>query len=130
MTAASANSAVAAAVVWWVHHLGLHLTVTQQSAILTIVTALAGMAAAAVTRPVRVTAFVTALSTAAVAAGAFGLKLPPYWIAGELPAASLLVGALLRLHVSPASLLADAEAALAPRPPVPASAPASVPPVT
>lgn len=131
MTAATANSAIAAAVVWWAHHLGLHWTVTQQHAILTIVTAVAGMAAAALTRPWRVTAFFTALGTAATAAGAFGLKLSPEVIASELPVVSLVIAGLLRSHVSPASLVADAEAVLgAPATPAPASVPAPVPPVT
>ena len=112
MTAASANSAIAAAVVWWAHHLGLHWTVTQQHAILTIVTALAGMAAAAVTRPVRVTAFFTALGTAATAASAFGLHFSPQLIAGEMPLIMLALAGILRGHVSPSALLADAQAAV------------------
>jgi lysozyme len=107
LTAAAANSAIAAAVVWEAGHLGLHLTHTQKSAVLTIVVALAGLAAALLTRPARVTAAFTALGTAATAAAAFGLHLPAAVIGGEAPLISLILAGILRGHVSPAPVAAE-----------------------
>jgi|GEM_PF-1336104 len=92
-------------------HLGyLHLTAAQSGAVLTAITAAAGAAAAAMTRPVRLGAVTAALSALAVAAGAFGLHLPAAWIGYQMPVASLLVGLILRLHVSPKESPAKAAA--------------------
>jgi lysozyme len=122
MTAASASTALAAAIAWLAVHLGLHWSGDQKSAALTIVTALAAAYAAAATRPRRVTVIYGALSTAAVALGAFGLHISPQWIAGEMPVAALVVGGILRGHVSPKSALADLEAVVAPIALAPAAA--------
>jgi len=113
MTAAGAQATLAAVIGWWAKNAGLHLTVTQQHAALVIVTALAGAAAAAVTRPARVTVFFTALGTAATAAGAFGLHISPQWLAAEAPVVALFAGGLLRAHVSPATVVAAVKTATA-----------------
>ena len=101
---------LSAALVFAQRHLGLHLTAVQSGAALTVITAVAGAVAAAVTRPVRAGAITAALSALAVAAAAFGLHLPARLIGYEMPLASLIVGLILRLHVSPAGSPAKAAA--------------------
>jgi hypothetical protein len=103
MTVASANTAIAAAVVWLAAHAGLHWTSTQQAAIITIVTGLSAAAAAWLAKPRRMSVFTGALSTAAIATSAFGLHFSPAYIAAEMPAIAALVGVLLRSQVTPAN---------------------------
>jgi hypothetical protein len=77
------------------------LTVTQENAALTILTALASAYSAIRTRPLRVPVLAGAAATVATAPAAFGLHVSPTWIGAEMPVVSLVAGLLLRMHVSP-----------------------------
>lgn len=85
---------------------GLNLGTTQTAAISTIATAVLGLIAAALTRPIVIPTITAALSTALVATAAFGWHLPPEKISGVVAAVSLVLGLVTRQLVVPKSKLA------------------------
>jgi hypothetical protein len=91
------------AVAFLAKHAGLHLTTTQVHATLTIIVALTSAYAAARTTKPSVTLITGALATAATAATAFGLHMPPHLLGAEMPIAAMIVSLLVRSHVSPKS---------------------------
>jgi len=103
LTAGTAAGALSAGVALLQHKAGLHLSVTEVSAAVTAIVALAGTATTIATRPVRVGVIATALGTLAAAASLFGVHLPPAVVGGEMPAAALIAALLVRQHVSPAA---------------------------
>lgn len=101
LTAGSLAGLLSAAVAFLGKHLGLHLTAHELFAVMTALVAVAGAVATFRTRPVRVGVLTTALSAVATACVTFGLKLPPHFVAAEMPIVSALVALLVRGHVSP-----------------------------
>lgn len=81
----------------------VHISSFQEAAVTTIATAVVSVYTAVRTRKVSVSVLTGALTTALVAAGAFGL----HWSAQEIGTAtavgSVVVGLLLRQNVSPAA---------------------------
>jgi hypothetical protein len=104
------NSVIALAVSF-----GLPLTNTQTAAVTTIATAVLAGAAAALTRPVEVSAVTAALATALTAAGAFGLHLSGDKIGTLVTVLNLGLALVLRQNVQPQAAVAKA-AALAAHP--------------
>jgi hypothetical protein len=91
------NAALAAAVAW-----GLPLSHIQTAAVITIVTAVLAMATAVLTRPVEVSALTGAGVTLLTALGAFGLHLTQAQLGTGVALVSIVLGLILRQHVSPA----------------------------
>lgn len=103
MTAGTAAGALSAGVALLQHKAGLHLSVTEVNAAITVIVAVAGIVTTVSTRPVRVGVIATALATLASAASTFGVHLPPAVVGGEMPVAALIAALLIRSHVSPKS---------------------------
>lgn len=80
-----------------------HITTTQEAAITTVLTACVAIFTAVRTRPVEAAAVVGALSTIAVAAGAFGLHLTSAQIGAGAAILSGIFALALRQNVSPAA---------------------------
>jgi GH25 family lysozyme M1 (1,4-beta-N-acetylmuramidase) len=103
VTAGGVVGVLAAAAVFGLRYVGVHLTQPQLAAVVTIITALGALYAAARTRPVAVSGITGALATIATAAVAFGVHLSPAWLGTEIPVAALGIALLLRSHVYPKS---------------------------
>ena len=88
---------------------GVHLAATQVAAVLTALPAVATLIAAFRTKPAAVTAITGGLATIGTAATTFGLHWLASLIGADAPAASLVVALLLRMHVSPKTVVADVE---------------------
>lgn len=80
---------------------GVHASPTQTAAVATIGTALAAIITAFSTRPVSVPVITGAVSTIAVAAGAFGLHLTSAQIGAAVPVLGLVLSLVLRQAVTP-----------------------------
>lgn len=91
------NAAVALLVAY-----GLDLSQSQVEAIAVITTAILAAVAAAMTRPVVVSAITGAVATALAAIAAFGLTLNTEQIGATVTALSIVLALLLRQNVSPA----------------------------
>jgi intracellular septation protein A len=91
------NAALAAAVAY-----GLPLNSTQTAAVITVATAVLAMVTAVMTRPVEVSALTGAGVTLVTALGAFGLHLTQDQLGTAVALVSILLGLVLRGHVSPA----------------------------
>jgi len=91
------NAALAAAIAW-----GLPLNHTQTAAATVIVTAILTMVTAVLTRPVEVSALMGAAVTLVTALGAFGFHLSQAQIGTGTALLSIVLGFILRIHVSPA----------------------------
>lgn len=92
----SAAAFVTAAAAFW-----FHASPGQTAAIATIATALAAVITAFSARPVSVPVITGAVSTIAVAAGAFGLHLTATQIGAAVPELGLILSLILRQAVTP-----------------------------
>lgn len=100
MSSAVVLSGLSMLIAFCLGRIGLHVDPTWKSAILTILTALAGIYPAVKARPIRISVFVTALGTIATASATFGLHISAHWVAAEMPVISVFLGLLLRGHLS------------------------------
>lgn len=83
----------------------VHISSTQEAAVTTIATGLVAVWMAIHTRPFAVAGLVGALSTIAVAAGAFGLHLSSAEIGAGAAILSGILGLVFRANVSPKTAL-------------------------
>jgi len=93
------NAGIAVAIAF-----GLNWTPTQSAAATVAVTAVLGIITALLTRPVSVSVIVAAFTSGLVALGAFGLHLGTPAVSSLAALLSVLLGVLLRVHVSPVAV--------------------------
>lgn len=80
-----------------------HISTTQEAAVTTIVTGLAGIYTWVMTKPRTVSALTSILATIAVAAGSFGLHLSAGETGFGVAALGLILGLIFRANVSPSA---------------------------
>lgn len=85
---------------------GLNLSMTQTAAISTISTAVLGLVAAFLVKPMVIPTITAAISTILVGVAAFGWQLPPEKITGVVTVVGLVLGLITRQLVVPKSKLA------------------------
>lgn len=82
---------------------GLNLSMTQTATISTISTAVLGLVAAFLVRPIVIPTVTAAISTVLVGVAAFGWHLPPEKITGVVTVVGLILGLITRQLVVPNS---------------------------
>lgn len=78
-----------------------HIDSLQMAAVTTIATVLVSAYTAWKARPVAYSVLIGSLATILTAMGAFGLHLPPQWIATGVTVMSLILGQLFHLNLTP-----------------------------